>query len=289
MESYLYDDRLSVYRWPQPNAQATVLLIHGLGEHAGRYEEVVEQLGQAKLSVIAVDLPGHGNSLGKRGHIPSLQSLYQDLEQILKRECTENGPLLVYGHSLGGFLALDFCIDRQDRIDGVIATSPYLATPRPIPAWKVVLAKSLGRFLPSLTVDNGLRPSDISSDDQEVDKYLHDPLHHRKISAALGLELMSGGQRLLDRATDWKLPLLLMHGSDDRITSCAASRKFAEAASASASASKVTFVEWPSGRHELHHDVMRDDVFRSIADWIRTPTTATHDEGEPSPDSIEQA
>ena len=263
----LFEDRLAVYRHCPSSPRGQLLIIHGLGEHMGRLSEVFELFCSLDLDVTGIDLPGHGLSKGPRGHIPSRKRLYDDLDAIRQQaEATTDSsrlPQFVYGHSLGGHLALLYGLRRAPELDGVIASSPLIAATQPPPLWKLMVAHTVGRLLPSLAVDNGLKPDDISSVEDEVLAYTQDPLRHRKISARLGLDSLKDCTYLQEHSKRWKLPLLLMHGKDDQITSCAASEAFAKAAGQT-----CDWRPWSEARHELHHDRRKQEVFDTMSDWL---------------------
>lgn len=267
-ETCLFDGRLAIYRQTPVVPRGRILMIHGLGEHIGRLNQVFEHFYSAGLEVTGVDLPGHGKSQGPRGHIPDREQLYDDLDAIRAKwhsaEGTDQLPEFLYGHSLGGHLSLLYCLHRSPSLEGVIASSPLIeAAVRP-PLWKLALAHTLGRLLPALAVDNGLEPSDISSVADEVKAYVEDPLRHRKISARLGLDSLRDCQVLQQQAHRWQLPLLLMHGSSDQITSFTASETFAQNAG-----EWCDWYPWSDARHELHHDSQKEQVFETMAQWIQ--------------------
>lgn len=272
-EPCLLDGRLAVYHQTPVAPKARILMIHGLGEHLGRLNQVFEHFYSAGLEVTGLDLPGHGNSTGPRGHIPNRNQLYDDLDAIRARwrssEDSDSLPEFIYGHSLGGHLALLYCLERAPSFAGVIASSPLIEAAEQPPLWKLALAYTLGRLLPAFAVDNGLKPSDISSVEEEVRAYVDDPLRHRKISARLGLDSLRDCQVLQREAHRWQLPLLLMHGSEDHITSFAASETFAKNAGPN-----CDWYPWPNARHELHHDSQKEQVFETMVLWImqRVPT-----------------
>jgi acylglycerol lipase len=266
-EPFLLDGRLAVYRQTPVAPKARILMIHGLGEHLGRLNQVFEHFYSAGLEVTGLDLPGHGNSTGPRGHIADRSQLYDDLDTIRARwhspEDSNSLPEFIYGHSLGGHLTLLYCLERAPCLAGVIASSPLIEAAEKPPLWKLGLAYTLGRLLPAFSVDNGLKAGDISSVQEEVKAYVDDPLRHRKISARLGLDSLRDCQVLQREAHRWQIPLLLMHGSEDHITSFTASEAFAKKAG-----KHCDWYPWPNARHELHHDSQKEQVFETMVLWI---------------------
>jgi len=249
---------------PGENLKAGVVLIHGLGEHIGRYEELVKRLSAEGIAFIGVDLPGHGKSDGKRGCIRDYK-LMHEMTDTLTREFRKTFPgkkIFLYGHSLGGGIALEYLTSCNYHLDGAIITSPWLKLSFEPARSKVLLASLMKNILPSLVQPSGLVVEHISHDGAVVEKYKNDPLVHDKISVSLFHCAVKGGESALLNSSSVKIPVFIMHGSDDQITSPRGSREFA---------SKCAGAElriWEGGYHELHNETFRDEVYASIIDWI---------------------
>jgi len=262
------DLSLSGRAWMVPSGQpkGVVNLVHGLGEHSGRYAHVGEALVEAGYHLVGFDLRGHGLSGGKRGHTPDIEHLMDDIS-IFMRESThrfgEDAPTFLYGHSLGGNLVLDYGLRRHPDLAGVIATSPALETTTPTPKAKVALAKFMAKLIPQFTLSNGLETAALSRDSAVVKAYQDDIYVHDKLSAKLGLYILESGRNILDNAKEWDLPLLLMHGTADRICSSQASAKFAKTAS-----DEVDLVLWEDYYHEIHNDFGKEEVLSKLINWL---------------------
>jgi alpha-beta hydrolase superfamily lysophospholipase len=171
-------------------------------------------------------------------------------------------PVFVYGHSLGGGIVLQYILSKNPGIKGAIVTSPWLRLSFEPARIKVLLAKAIKNLLPSLVQRSGLVVSYISHDQKIVDAFISDPLNHDKITVGLFYSAVTAAQYSLQHAGDLKMPLLLMHGSDDQLTSPQGSRDFA---------SKTKMAElkiWDGGYHELHNEPFKDEVFSYIVKWI---------------------
>jgi alpha-beta hydrolase superfamily lysophospholipase len=249
---------------PGADLRAVIILVHGLGEHIQRYTGWAELFNKEKIAFAGVDLPGHGCSDGKRGHIKSY-ALTDEMIDILTSECRKTFPgipLFIYGHSLGGGIVLDYLVRKNPKIKGAIVTSPWLKLSFEPDKSKIKLAGVIKNIFPGLVQPSGLVVEHISHDIEVVNKYKSDPLNHDKISVSLFYGAMSSAANALQNASRLKTPLLLIHGSDDKICSPEGSREFA---------SKTTLAEfrmWEKGYHELHNEVFRKEVFDFIMNWI---------------------
>lgn len=254
--------------WMVPSGQpkGIINLVHGLGEHSGRYAHMGKALVDAGYHLAGFDLRGHGLSEGKRGHTPDLNHLMDDIAVFLKESSHRLGddiPSFLYGHSLGGSLVLNYSLRRNPQLSGVIVTSPALETTTPTPKAKVALAKLMANLLPTFTLSNGLETAALSRDSAIVRAYQDDMYVHDRLSASLGLVILKSGRYALDHADTWKLPLLLMHGTADRICSYKASQQFAESAG-----SNVDLVLWEDYYHETHNDLGKEKVITKIIGWL---------------------
>jgi alpha-beta hydrolase superfamily lysophospholipase len=251
---------------PGEHAKAVIILVHGIGEHTGRYEHWVKKFNDRGFAFVALDLPGHGKSDGKRGHIRSY-SLTDEMLDTLIREYGKTFPglpIFLYGHSLGGGIVLDYLIRRDPRVKGAVVTSPYLRLAFEPPNYKLVLASVMESIFPSLIQPSGLVVEHISHDPAVIEKYKNDPLVHGKISVALFNSATSAANHSLSHSENIRIPLLLLHGSDDKLTSPDASREVAS------KCNHVTLKIWEGGYHELHNEPFKDEVFSYIADWLES-------------------
>lgn len=241
-------------------------LIHGLGEHTGRYAHIAEALTKVGYNLIGFDLRGHGLSEGKRGHTPDYDYIMDDVELFLEKSNEFFGgdhPHFLYGHSLGGTIVLNYALRHKPALRGVIATDPALRLSFEPPKFKLVMGKIMADLMPSFSMNNALDVNALSRDAAIVKAYQDDVLVHDRLSAKLVMELFDSGKYAMDHANEWTLPLLLMHGSEDRISSCKASEEFADIAG-----DKVTFKEWEGYYHEIHNDFGKEDVITLMINWL---------------------
>jgi alpha-beta hydrolase superfamily lysophospholipase len=259
-------DGIELYlaRWePDGDARAVVFLIHGIGEHIGRYADVAAQLNKAGFACCGIDLRGHGRSDGPRGHAPSLERILDDISLMLD-SFQEIKPAFLYGHSLGATLALEFGRVRPEGLSGVIATGPWLKLRFEPPRYKVMLARIVPRFVPKMSLSSGLDVQALSRDSSIVDAYIHDPLVHDRITAQLGAIMLNLADDLLANPQSFRLPLLMMHGEDDRLTDPNASRAFFDGVGST----DKTFRLWPGLFHEIHNEPEQAEVIAQIVSWL---------------------
>lgn len=249
---------------PDGAPRAVIALVHGLGEHSGRYGHVADAFTGAGYAVLAFDQRGHGRSAGKRGVIPRYDALMDDIDLLLAqaRQRFPDQRIFLYGHSLGGNEVLNYALRRQPDLAGVVATSPGLRTTTPPPAVQLALGKLMNRVWPAFTMPNGLELAAISRDPAVIRAYAADPLVHDRLSAALGIGLLEAGEWALARAGEFPVPLLLVHGDADRITASAASAEFASRAPDS------TLKLWPGLYHETHNEPEQAAVLAYTIAWL---------------------
>ena len=250
---------------PDTEPRAVVCLVHGLGEHCGRYAHVVAALNEAGYAVLACDQRGHGRSGGKRGFIPSYDALMDDIGLLLAQaaERFPGKPCFLYGHSLGGNEVINYALRRKPALAGVVATSPGLRTAFKPPAAQLAVGRLMNKLWPAFTMPNGLELAAISRDPAVVAAYQADPLVHDRLSARLGIELLRSGEWAIAYAAEFPVPLLLMHGTADRLTSHEASQEFAS------QAPNCTLKLWERLYHETHNEPEKDKVIGFMIEWLQ--------------------
>lgn len=251
---------------PEEAPLAVICLLHGLGEHIGRYSHLIERLAKEGYAVLGYNLRGHGSSGGLRGHCPAFESHMQDIDLLLKEADRRfpNKAKFLYGHSLGGILVLNYTLRRMPDLAGVIATSPGLKTAIQEQKGKVLLARTLGSIVPQLTVNSGLNTVDISRDKAVVQAYINDPLVHDKMTTRMGKELLKSIDYAFSHANRLAVPLLLMHGGADKIAYPSGSEKFAALVK-----NNCALKIWPERYHELHNEYGKEEVFDYLIDWLK--------------------
>jgi alpha-beta hydrolase superfamily lysophospholipase len=249
----------------QKPAKAIVAIVHGLGAHGGLFFNAVDYLVDRGYGVYAFDLRGHGRSPGQRGHIDSWSEFREDLNLFLQfiRQREADCPLFLWGHSLGGAIALDYALRFPEGLQGVIVTSPAIGKVGVSPL-KMATGKLMSRFFPRFSLKLGLDNYAGSRDLSAISIYLQDPLRHEYASARLATEFLQTVDWIQSHVSDLRLPLLILHGSADRVTHPDSSWTFCL---------QVNFpdkecYELPGSYHDLHADLNRDEILADLGEWL---------------------
>lgn len=261
---------IALYDWPLPSRQrprAVVLIVHGLGEHAWRYDALAQRLNEWGFCVRAYDQRGHGDSGGGRGVLSADDDLLADLQELVddtRRHIAEPWacPLVLLGHSMGGLVAATFVQRGIEPVDALVLSSPALDTG--MTALQRALTRLLYRWAPDLTVPNGLDPRAISHDPAQVAAYQRDRLVHNRISARLARFIDSNGPRVVAAAPNWSVPTLLMYAGADRLVRPDGSRAFA----AVAPPSLVRSRRFDGLFHEIFNETDPSAVYAELRAWL---------------------
>ncbi len=258
--------------WPPHGAaRGTVLVVHGLGEHIGRYDALALRLNAAGWHVTGFDQRGHGQTEGARGAIERWDTLLQDLSRVIDALRKErDGTLILLGHSMGGLTAARFVAEGLQAspaawhraVDGLVLSSPALDTG--MSAAQRALLALLGPLAPGLAVSNGLKPEWISRDPAVVAAYIADPLVHDRITPRLARYIVDGGAATLPFAPRWIVPTLLLWAGSDRCVAPAGSKAFADAAPPGIVQSACFELLY----HEIFNEPERDKVFAALEAWL---------------------
>ena len=262
--------KLAGLHWQAENQQAAVVLVHGFGEHISRYGHVAQKFTDSNISVIGVDLPGHGNSTGKRGHIRSIADFFAAIDVMTGhlQQTNDRMPLILYGHSMGGNIVLNYLLQHpQHPFCCALATSPWLKLAMQPGAVQLLLAKTMNNIFPSLQQTGDLDITQISSVTAVQKDYENDPLNHNKISVRLFNEIYRHGLHAIADAAKIKVPVLIAHGEADGITAAAASKELAE------NCPQATLKLWPGLRHETHNEHNQEEVIGFYVDWVHDQLT----------------
>ncbi|MGV3486150.1 MAG: alpha/beta hydrolase [Planctomycetaceae bacterium] len=275
------ENRLAARLWQPdgPTTRGCVIIVHGLGEHGGRYEPVASQLAGAGWASLAADLQGHGKSPGRRGHVPSYFGLLQDIDAMRQtvRTTMPDAPQVLLGHSMGGNLATNYVLRRRELdpalppLAGLVLSGPMFLPTNPPNRAQVFAAWLTGYLVPWLTVRTPVDINKLTRNPATADAIRNDQLAHGRISVYVATQLLAQGRFALDQAGGIDVPTLLMHGEDDPITSYRASESFALRAG-----DHVKFVSFPGMLHEIFHEANAATVFETLLDWLsKLPLPAT--------------
>lgn len=261
-------DRVVIQDWPlEPDKplRGVVIIVHGLGEHAGRYERVAEHLNAWGFAVRGYDQCGHGESGGARGSLPTDTRLLDDLADIIdstRARMSKGTPLILLGHSMGGLVVGRFVSLGIRPVSALIMSSPALDAG--MNAFQKFLVALLPKLSPHLRVGNGVKPQFISHDPAVVAAYKADPMVHDRISARLARFITEAGPQTLARAAHWKVPTLLMYAGDDHLLNPDGSRRFAAAAPKGV----VTAKCFDGLYHEIFNELDAGPVFAELKRWL---------------------
>jgi alpha-beta hydrolase superfamily lysophospholipase len=260
--------RMFACEW-QPEQRSAIRgfvgLVHGMGEHSGRYDHVARMLTEEGYVVWAFDQYGHGRTAGKRGHVPKYEDLLTGPERLLDeaRNRYPEVPVFLYGHSMGGNVTLNYLLRRRPAVAGAVVTGPWLKLAFDPPPVSVIVGRMLEKVYPHFSNHRPLVVERLTSDPEIARRISEDQLGHGHITAGFFFGVQRAGLWALRHADLLRTPLLLMHGGNDKVTSTAASRAFAEQAGP-----LCTFMEWPGYLHELHNESGREAVFSVLRDWL---------------------
>lgn len=243
---------------------AAVLLVHGLGEHSGRYEHVGERLATAGVDVQAFDLRGFGGSAGKRAYVDRWAQFLDDVQDRLTalRAAVPGVPAVLYGHSMGGLIVFDYAMSGRPPPDCLVLSAPGLDST--IPRWKQGLAGLLVRVAPELAIPNDLPSDGLARDPAVWRAYADDPLVEMRSTARLGAEGFAAQRRARSRLVGLRMPVptLVLHGEADPIVPVAVSAPLE-------GVPDVTRRVYPGARHEVHNDLGWEHVVDGVVSWLR--------------------
>lgn len=259
--------RLYQQTWlPDEEPRAVVLLIHGLGEHSSRYTHVAKHLTQRGYAVFTIDHYGHGKSDGHAGFVERFSVYLDGVAGLLETARSEypGQPMFLLGHSMGGLIAATFLLDHPSAFRAAVLSAPAIKSDQAPPAIIIALIRLLSALAPTLPLIQ-LDASDVSRDPAVVSAYMNDPLvNHGKLSARLLSEMSATMQGTVARAALIKLPILLLHGEDDQLTSLDGSVELYEAVSSTDKKLKT----YPGLYHEIFNEPEQDAVLEDMSTWL---------------------
>ncbi|MEL6104632.1 MAG: alpha/beta fold hydrolase [Planctomycetota bacterium] len=280
-ESIKIDESRSVHThlWTRGGTaeRGYVILVHGLGDHGGRYRGLAQRLVRRDFGVLAVDLPGHGRSSGRRGMAKSYRSLLNTISLARQYVIQRFGKTrqILLGHSMGGNLVINYALRSSEfdppwmpDPDQLVLAAPMLMPPQVIDRARLVAAWATGHLFRWVRVSRDARLDQLTSDTEAAEIIQSDPLQHSRISLYLATQLLAQGRFALDHAKEVHTPTLVLIGESDELVDQAACQHL------TLRMPMAEFLSWPDGRHDLFHDVDADAVVGRIIDWIEPPSVS---------------
>ena len=256
------------YNWPAENPDAVVCLIHGIGEYAARYNEVAEIFNKYNISLVSMDLRGHGRTRGTRGHAAPRNLILKDLDNLIKYAQSEypGKDIFIYGHSMGGNIGLDYRINGKfrDTPKGYVITDPWLILIKKVSPPLQFVVSLISKIKPDFTLKTGLDVKQLAHVENEIKKYAKDSNIHGRISVQTAIDCMKAGEQILSNTSQQKGRLLLMHGTMDKICDIQGSRQLKKIEGENA-----MLIEWEGLYHEIHNEKEREAVIQTIIKWIK--------------------
>lgn len=262
--------------WPASHAKASIVLIHGTGEHHGRYQHVADYLNRHGFSVYSGDMPGWGRSPGLKGHVDCfgdyLEAVKEWVDEVVEKN-PEGHPIFILGHSVGGLIVTRFVQQyaERERLAGVILSSPCLQLKVPVPGWKATLAHMLNQVWPTLRLPNEITPQMVTRDASVREQYRTDPNNYAKVSIRWFNELQTAMRQAWAERDQLDLPLLVLQAGDDWLVDPDAVERFVQ----QLSLADKKLVIYPGLYHELFNEPERETVLRELVEWLNVKTGNT--------------
>ena len=247
--------------WPADQPRAAMLLVHGIGEHSGRYEHVGRAFADAGIDTLAFDSRGFGQTEGRPAYVTSFEEYLDDVDDLLELRRELGTPVILMGHSLGGLMTTAYLVRDYSQPDFAVLSAPALAAE--IPRWQRIAAPVLGRLTPRLHLKSDFDGSILSRDPEVQSAYDGDPLRINGSTVALGRHIMSAMKSTSALLHRISVPTYVLHGGDDELVPPAASESIGQL-------SNVTRKLWPGLRHECLNEPERDQVISGVVDWLDT-------------------
>lgn len=244
-----------------------VVLVHGYAEHSGRYDHLGAWLAERGCVVHGYDQVGHGRSDGVRGHVRRFGDFLDDLDAVLAeaRAATPGLPAFVVGHSMGGLVVAGWAVERDPAVTGVVTSGAALSVTGIPSRGQLLLMRVLRRVMPRLGMERPIQPASLSRDPEVGRAYVDDPLVFQRMTLSLAAELFDAGARTLPGAGKVRVPMLVLHGEEDRLCPVYGSRTFFDQLTTPGSDLRV----YPELRHEIFNEPEQEQVFADMLDWMR--------------------
>ncbi|UCG54724.1 MAG: lysophospholipase [Dehalococcoidia bacterium] len=254
------------YWLPAGQQKAVLIIVHGLAEHSGRYNNVIKHFVPRGYAAYTFDYRGHGKSAGKRGYVKRFSCYLDDLKSFFELvvKSHSNNLIFIIGHSIGATIAATFALGHQDKFDGLILSGATIAPGASLSPVKIVIANILSFLIPRMGIER-IDASTISRNQAVVDSYVSDPLVYRgRISAHLGAELIRAMHNLTSHMVEIKLPVLIMHGTEDRLSNPESSRMLYQRVSSKDKTLKL----YNNFYHEIFNEPGHEKVFKDMEKWL---------------------
>lgn len=268
-------NKVYAVEWGIKDARAVMGLIHGIGEHCRRYDDMAAWYNRHGVAMIGYDRQGFGRSEGRKGYAETYKEYVDEVANLLV-ECERrypDRPVFLYGHSMGGHLLLRYLIRRNPNISGAVVTSPHIRLSFKPNALLVGMGKLMRNLYPTFTQENQLDTSKLSRNPAVKPAYDNDPLVHGKLTSRTGIDMLESAAELDNYSGGLKIATLMMHGTGDMITSSEGTQDFA-----ARNPDNVTLKLWPELYHEMHFEPEREDVFAYTLAWLEEHMGAVHRE-----------
>ena len=251
---------------PDDPMSVLIVMVHGIGEHSGCYDLLAEKFASRSVGVLTFDLRGHGRSSGLRGHT-SIKVIKEDIRFVINNmnKNYPDIPVVLFGHSMGGHMTLSFALDKKVQVQGFIASSPLLELVRPPSRLVIMSARLASHIMPWITVRTGVKSSQLSQNSVKKRSSKTDPLLHKRISIGLFSDIYTSCEHILHQKHQLDVPLLIMHGTEDTLTSYQASKLFAQNVG-----TNTSFKQWHGMHHDLLNDADNEAVFQYLMKWLST-------------------
>lgn len=263
-------DGLTLYghHWAAKTPRAVMSLIHGFGEHCRRYDDMAAHLNAQGISVLAVDLRGHGRTDSPRGVCKNYSDMVHDVRSLFaeSKRLYPNLPHYLFGHSMGGGLVLNMGLTQDLNLAGYLVSAPLIIPKEPVPKPLRILARIMSKIMPKGTMPNTIRGDQVTTIKTEQDAYESDPLNHDRLGFGLAVGMLWAGEDVYAESQDWDKPLCLWHACGDQLTDFEASKNFAE------EAENCTFTAFENVEHEMHNDTSRKAVYALMVNFIKAKT-----------------
>jgi alpha-beta hydrolase superfamily lysophospholipase len=256
----------SQYWLPEESPRAVIALVHGIGEHSGRYMNVVDHMVSHQIGVYGYDHRGHGRSHGQRGHIDSWVEYRIDLRNFLKMiKVQQSGyPIFLMGHSMGALIALDFILSENEELSGAIISGTPIDPVGVAKPHLIALARILSLIYPRFPINLGLDYDGLSRIPSVVKAYQEDPLVHSKVSARWGTEALSALESVKMHGRNINIPILMIHGEADRLNLAQGAKQFFD----QIRYNDKEYIGYPAGYHDIYNDLDYEKTLSDLLEWI---------------------